>query len=94
MNMLVDERQTKQADAEKALDAERQRAADLARQVDDLKDLIAKLEADLDSANRAAASRRARGRGGAEPSLAALNDPGRLTPAVAFAAKRDRCRCR
>ena len=44
MNMLIDERQTKQSTAEQALDAERQHAADLARQVDSLKDLIGKLE--------------------------------------------------
>ena len=54
MNMLIDERQSKQSNAEQALDGERQRAADLARQVDGLKDLIGKLEANLDSANRAA----------------------------------------
>ncbi len=45
MSMLIDERQNKQAAAEQALDAERQQAADLARQVDTIKDLIAKLEA-------------------------------------------------
>ena len=36
MNMLIDERQSKQSAAEQALDAERQRAADLAHQVDSL----------------------------------------------------------
>ena len=44
MNLLIDERQKKQSQAEQALEAERQRAAELARQVDNLKDLIAKLE--------------------------------------------------
>jgi septal ring factor EnvC (AmiA/AmiB activator) len=82
MNLLVAERQRQQADIEKALDAERQRASALARQVDNLKDLIAKLEQGLDSATRAA-------RRGEEPetrsNLAALKDPGRLTPAIAFA---------
>ncbi len=85
MNLLIDERQKKQAAAEQALDDERQHAADLARQVDSLKDLIAKLEAGLDSANRAAHAA-AEGR----PDIAALNDPGRLAPAVAFAATRGR----
>ncbi len=36
MNMLIDERQKKQAATEQALDSERQRAADLAHQVDNL----------------------------------------------------------
>ena len=85
MNMLIDERQSKQSNAEQALDSERQRATDLARQVDGLKDLIGKLEANLDSANLAA---RAAEEG--RPDVAALSDPGRLTPAVAFAATRGR----
>jgi septal ring factor EnvC (AmiA/AmiB activator) len=68
MALLVEERQKKQVEAEKALDAERQRAAVLARQADSLKDLIAKLERDS-----------------AKPNFAALKDPGRLAPAVAFA---------
>ena len=89
MGMLIDERQKRQAAAEQALDEERQHAADLARQVDGLKDLIAKLEAGLDSANRAAhAAARATQEG--RPDLAALNDPGRLAPAIAFAAARGR----
>ena len=44
--MLIDARQKKQATTEQALDAERQHAADLAHQVDNLKDLIAKLESE------------------------------------------------
>jgi septal ring factor EnvC (AmiA/AmiB activator) len=52
LNMLIDERQQKQAAVEQTLDAQRQRAADLAHQVDNLKDLIAKLEQGLDSATR------------------------------------------
>src|SRR5208282_4591908 len=54
LNMFIDERQNKQAAAEQALDAQRQRAAELAHQVDNLKDLIAKLEQGLDSATREA----------------------------------------
>jgi len=90
MNMLIDERQKKQAATEQALDTERQRAADLAHQVDSLKDLIAKLEADADNANRAARTARAVEEG--RPDLAALNDPGRLAPAVAFSATRGHLR--
>jgi murein hydrolase activator len=82
MTLLVQERQKKQAEAEKALDAQRQRTALLARQADNLKDLIAKLE--RDAAGRP---------GGEKPSsppdgksnFAALKDPGRLAPAIAFA---------
>ena len=91
MTLLIDERQKKQTEVEKTLDAERQRAATLARQVDNLKDLIAKLEQGREAASRAA-------RGAERPSddhkfdsttnLAAPKDPGRMQPAVAFASAR------
>jgi len=86
MSLLIDERQKKQALAEQALGAEQQRATDLAHQVDSIKDLIQKLEANLDPATRAAhdASRSIE-EDATRPDLAALGDPGRLTPAVAFA---------
>ena len=84
---LVDERQKQQAEHEKALEAERARAGNLARQVDNLKDLIAKLEQGLDPATRA---EREAARGETKPALAALHDPGRLAPAVAFASLRGR----
>lgn len=87
MAALVGERQKQEAEREKALAAERGRATDLARQVDNLKDLIAKLEQGLDPATRAA---REAGRGESGPALAALHDPGRLAPAVAFASLRGR----
>ena len=88
LSLLIDERQKKQTDVEKALADERQRAAALARQAADVKDLIAKLEQGLDSVARA--SRQAARSGDDKkaqlrPDLAALKDPGRLTPAVAFA---------
>ncbi len=64
----------------------------LARQVDNLKDLIGKVEQGLDSASRAAraADRAAEEAKDSRIDLAALNDPGRLTPAVAFASARGR----
>jgi murein hydrolase activator len=63
----------------------------LARQVDNLKDLIGKVEQGLDSASRAARSaERAAETKDSRIDLAALEDPGRLTPAVAFAAARGR----
>jgi murein hydrolase activator len=88
LNLLIDERQRKQAATEQALDAERTRAADLARQVDNLKDLIAKLEAGLPATRAIHPGEEEASR----PNLAALNDPGRLAPAVAFAATRGHLR--
>ena len=87
MTVLVQERQRKQTETEKALDAERGRALQLARQADNLKELIAKIEQEIASSARAAAAARA---GTEKPvadpknSLAALKDPGRLSPAIAF----------
>jgi septal ring factor EnvC (AmiA/AmiB activator) len=81
LNMLVDARQKKQAEAEQALASEHQNAVELAQQADNLKDLIAKLETSLNT-NPAA---RAANVGVGHPDLAALHDPGRLSPAVAFA---------
>src|SRR5437588_1167039 len=54
MSLLIEERQKKQVETEKALQAERQRAISLARQADSLKDLIAKLEQDVALSARAA----------------------------------------
>lgn len=82
---LVEERQKQQADREKTLDAERARATQLARDADNLKDLIAKLEKNLDSAARAA---REAARINSNPALAVSRDPGRLAPAVSFASLR------
>lgn len=87
MGALIDERQRQEAEREKALAAERTRATDLARQVDNLKDLIAKLEQGLDASTRAA---REGARSDSRGALTALNDPGRLAPAVAFASLRGR----
>jgi murein hydrolase activator len=70
MTLLVQERQKRQAEAETALESERQRALQLARQADNLKDLIARLEAAIETRNN----------------LAALKQPGRMAPAVTFAA--------
>jgi len=85
MNALVDERQKQLADREKELEAERARAGNLARQVDNLKDLIAKLEQGLDPAIREA---REAARLDSRPALSAFRDPARLAPAIAFASAR------
>ena len=80
MTVLVQERQRKQTEAEKAFDAEKARAAQLARQADSLKDLIAKLEQEIASAARAAGAAQVKA-----DLKGAPNDPGRLSPAIAFA---------
>lgn len=85
MTALVEERQKQIAEHEKALDAERSRAATLAHQVDNLKDLIAKLEQGLDPATREV---REAARSDSRPALSAFRDPGRLSPAIAFASLR------
>jgi septal ring factor EnvC (AmiA/AmiB activator) len=93
VTLLVDERQKKQAGAEQSLNSERQRAADLARQVENIKDLITKLEGGLNSTTRATrAADRSIANDATQPELAALSDPGRLAPAVAFADMRGRLR--
>jgi septal ring factor EnvC (AmiA/AmiB activator) len=85
MSALIAERQKQQAEREQALAAERARAAELAGQVDNLKDLIGKLEQNLDPATREA---REAARSDQRPALSAFRDPGRLAPAVAFASMR------
>ena len=55
---LIEERQKKQTETEKALEAERTLVSGLARQADNLKDLIGKLEHGLDRASRAARAAR------------------------------------
>ena len=89
LTALTEQRQKQQAEVEKALTAERERAAQLGRRSEDLQELIAKLEQDLDRPTRAA---RLAARSGEEKKstdartgLAALKDPGRLAPAIAFA---------
>jgi septal ring factor EnvC (AmiA/AmiB activator) len=92
MTLLVEERQKRQGDVEKAMEAERQQALALADQADNLKDLIFKLERNLDSTSRSAraGARASEGKTPVESrtQLAALKDPGRLGPAVAFASAR------
>ncbi|HEU0083737.1 MAG TPA: peptidoglycan DD-metalloendopeptidase family protein [Bradyrhizobium sp.] len=85
---LVDERQRKQSAIEKDLEAESARAVALARQADSLQGLIAKMEQDLKSAAKAAATASLQGSPAAlnsKPDLKALKDPARLSPAIAFA---------
>jgi septal ring factor EnvC (AmiA/AmiB activator) len=89
LTALTAARQKQQAEIEKSLLSERERAAQLARQSEDVQALIGKLEQGLVRASRAArsAARSAADKKAAEtrPSLAALKDPGRLAPAIPFA---------
>ncbi|MBN9580924.1 MAG: peptidoglycan DD-metalloendopeptidase family protein [Afipia sp.] len=85
---LVQERQKAQADAERDMEAERRRALALSKQADTLQDLIARMEQDVKAAAKAAAAAEAKGTPvamGGKPNLGALKDPGRLSPAIAFA---------
>jgi septal ring factor EnvC (AmiA/AmiB activator) len=88
MEALVEERQKRQAEVEHAMEEERQRVANLARQADNLKDLIAKLEQGVEAAKRAArlAARPAEESKSSEARPAAAKDASRLEPVVAFAA--------
>ena len=90
LSLLTDQRQMQQAESEQALEQERQRAAQLARQADGLKDLIAKLEQGLGPSGRNGHPGEDKAVPEERPNLAALSDPGRLAPAIAFAAAKGR----
>ena len=78
MTVLVQERQRKQADTEKALEAERGKAIQLARQAENLKDLIGRIEQEIATAARAAAA--AQKPADPKQSLAALERSGTAQP--------------
>src|SRR5436853_4381050 len=76
---LVEERQRKQSAVEKDMEAEGARAINLSRQVDGLQGLITKMEQDLKSAAKAAATASLQGAPNGKPNLGALKDPARLS---------------
>jgi septal ring factor EnvC (AmiA/AmiB activator) len=85
---LVDERQRQQSSFEKDMEAEGARAITLSRQADSLQGLIAKMEQDLKSAAKAAATASLQGTPVSpndKPNLGALKDQTRQSPAIAFA---------
>ncbi|MCI0468315.1 MAG: hypothetical protein L0Y57_15165, partial [Beijerinckiaceae bacterium] len=96
LSALIDARQAAISAAEQALDAEHGRALDLAKQAASLKDLIARMEAEVAAAARSAERARkadeARSRAaeaapldsGVKTALAPFTDPARLAPAAAF----------
>ena len=88
LSALVDERQRKQAAAEKDMEAEGARAVSLSKQVDSLQSLIAKMEQDLKAAAKAAAAATMQGTPAAtdgKPKSALFKDQSRQSPAIAFA---------
>jgi septal ring factor EnvC (AmiA/AmiB activator) len=85
---LIDERQRQQAAKEKDMEAEGARAIALSRQVDDLQGLISTMEQDVRSAAKAAVSASLQGvpaTANGKLDLAALKNPNRKSPAIAFA---------
>ena len=86
---LIDERQRQQSSIEKDMAAESARAITLSKQVDTLQGLIAKMEQDSKAAAKAAATASLQGAPPAssngKPDLAALKNPSRSSPAIAFA---------
>jgi len=89
LSALVDERQRKQTAIEKDMEAEAGRAVTLAKQVDSLQGLIAKMEQDLKTAAKAAAAATMQGTPAlvnGKPNPALFKDASRQSPAIAFAA--------
>ncbi|HSI39344.1 MAG TPA: peptidoglycan DD-metalloendopeptidase family protein [Xanthobacteraceae bacterium] len=90
---LVEQRQRNQEAGEAALAAEQQRTAALAAEAGNVRELLARMETEIAAAARAAEAAKAaqskapQGVGGR---LAALEDPGRLAPTMAFADTRGR----
>ena len=89
LTLLTELRQKEQLDNEKALGIERQHLTELARSADNLKDLMTKLEQSLPPATRAQFAAEAKASDG-RTETAALKDPGRLEPAIAFATAKGR----
>jgi septal ring factor EnvC (AmiA/AmiB activator) len=88
MTLLTEERQKQQAESERALEQSRTQVAALARQAENLQDLVARLEQGLDNAARASREPEPDHKAATKPALAALNDPGRMAPAISFASAR------
>lgn len=90
LGLLVEVRQAKLKEREQTLAGETKKAAELGRQVQSLEDLIARMEKDVETARKAAEAAAAAPEPPAPPAsaprqdLAALSDPGRMSPAVAF----------
>jgi septal ring factor EnvC (AmiA/AmiB activator) len=94
LTMLTEQRQKQLHDVEKNLASEHQRASQIGRDADNLKDLIGGLERNLDGTTRA--TRMAARTNDEKKALdirtdqAGVKDPGRLAPAIAFASAKKR----
>lgn len=87
LELLLEAKRQEHATTVRTLEAEKQRAADLAAQAGSLKDLISSLESEIESARLAAEKAReaATDLAGKRPrGLDLFSDPGRLSPAIAF----------
>jgi septal ring factor EnvC (AmiA/AmiB activator) len=82
---LIDERQRQQAGIEKDMETESARAIALAKQADNLQGLIIKMEQDVKSAAKAAAAANQQSGAPKGDLSAALKNPTRTSPAIAFA---------
>ncbi|MBH0238068.1 murein hydrolase activator EnvC family protein [Methylobrevis albus] len=82
--LLVEEKRKLEENSAATLATERMKAEDLAGEARSLEELIAALERDLDSARRAAEAARDR----ALAERPAIDDSGRISPAIAFASAR------
>jgi septal ring factor EnvC (AmiA/AmiB activator) len=90
IEILLEEKRKRRATSVEALAGEEQRAADLARQATGLKDLISRMESEIEVAAKAAAeaevaARTAREKPAGKAPPTSLGDADRLAPAVAFA---------
>jgi murein hydrolase activator len=86
LSALIEERQRKQANAEKDMQAEGARAVALAQQIDNLQGLISTMEQDVKTAAKAAVTASLQGVPvNGKPDANALKNPGRKSPAIAFA---------
>jgi septal ring factor EnvC (AmiA/AmiB activator) len=88
LTLLTAERQKQLIETESALSATRKKAVALARDAENLKDLIVKLEQGLDGATRAARAGVPAKQANVHPGGGGIVDTGRLAPAVSFASAR------
>jgi septal ring factor EnvC (AmiA/AmiB activator) len=93
LSVLVNARQGSLAEVERGAGAERERAAELARQAGTLKDLIDRMESEIAGAQKAAEEARKAAEAQAREvrerfAQAAFRDPARLAPKIPFAEAR------
>jgi septal ring factor EnvC (AmiA/AmiB activator) len=90
IEILLEEKHKRRAASLEALAGEEQRAADLARQATSLKELITRMETEIEAAAKAAAeaeiaARAAREKQAGKAPPTSLGEAGRLAPSIAFA---------